>query len=303
MADNQSSSKTPLIVLLLLSVVLNVIQFISSNKKSGEIKKLSSQVDSLTTATASLSSKVTETSTKLEETSVELDEFKGLSHELDSLLDIAKKDIKKKEGRIKELKKDASKAKELEAEVASLKQLKDNYMEQIDSLITANNLLKEEVAIAQVNIQQITEVAQQQQKTIERGSTLTADNVTSVPYKQKGSGKFVSTAIASKTKRVEVCFDLLENKISKTGDKTIYLQIISPEGVTLGTDASGAGTFTVMDDNSQNRYTTMAKVDYQNQRKNYCVAWSYDLPMTKGSYSVKVFTDGFFSGVGAFILK
>ncbi|HXH18182.1 MAG TPA: hypothetical protein VNJ07_03775 [Chitinophagales bacterium] len=303
MADSQTSSKTPLIILLILSVVLNSIQFFSSHKKSGEIKKLSIQVDSLTQATASLSTKVTETSTKLEETSTELDEFKGLSHELDSLLDVAKKDIKQKEARIRELKKDASKAKELEAEVAALRQLKERYMEQIDSLITANNLLKEEVATAQVNIQQLTEIAQQQQKTIEKGSILGADNVTAVPYKQKSSGKFATTAIASKTKRIEVCFDLLENKIAQPGEKTVYLQVISPEGVTLGTDATGAGEFTAKDDNSQNRYTTMAKIDYQNQRKNYCVGWNYDLPLAKGSYSVKVYTDGYFSGVGAFILK
>lgn len=300
MADNQSSSKLPLIILLVLSVVLNGIQFFTSNKKSGEITRLSAQVDSLTQATAELSVKVTETGTKLEETASELDEFKGLSNELDSLLDIAKKDIKAKESRIKVLKKDSE---EYKKELAELKSLKENYLEQIDSLVTANNLLKEAVATAQANVEQLTAVAMEQQKTIEKGSVINAENVTTTPQKQKGNNKYVSTSIAAKTKRVEVCFDLLQNKIAQTGDKTVYLQVFSPEGVVLGTDASGAGTFTVRDDNSQSRYSFMSKLDYKNERKNYCLGWSYDLPLGKGNYSVKVYVDGFFSGVGAFVLK
>lgn len=290
----------PLIVLLILSVVLNGVQFFSSNKKSGEITKLSSEVDSLRQAIAGLSEKVTETETKLEETTSELDEFKGLSHELDSLLDIAKADIKKKEARIKSLKKDTE---EYKKEIAELRALKERYMEQIDSLITVNNLLKEEVAVANANIQQLTAIAQDQQKTIEKGSIISASNVVATPQKQKGSGKYVSTSIATKTKRVDVCFDLMENKISQPGEKTVYLQVYSPEGVVLGTDASGAGTFTVKEDNSQSRYTITGKIDYQNKSKNYCIGWSYDLPLSKGNYSVKVYTDGYFSGMGAFVLK
>lgn len=302
MANNQSSSRLPLIILLILSVVLNGIQFFSISKKSGEIRKLTAQVDSLTRAAAALSTRVVETGTKLEETALELDEFKGLSRELDSLLDVAKKDIRKKEARIGELRKDASKAKELEKELAELKALRDRYMERIDSLVTANNLLKEEVATAKANVQQLTAIAQEQQKTIEKGSIISAENITATPQKQKDSGRYVSTSIASRTRRVEVCFDLLENRIAQSGQKNVYLQVYSPEGVILGTEA-GAGTFTIKDDNSQSRYSSEVQIDYQNQRAHHCVGWNYDLPLGKGNYSVKVYVDGYFSGAGAFVLK
>lgn len=303
MADNNSSSKTPLIVLLLLSLGLNGYLFYSGNKKSDAISNLTSRVDSLSAASASLSVKVEESNARLEESEVNLEEFRGKNAELDSLLDVANKDIASKKARIAELKKDVSKKKELEAELASLKTLQENYLERIDSLITVNNLLQQEVVTYQAVVQQQSDEIASQQKTIERGSTLSSDNIIAVPQKQKGSGKFVPTAIASKTKKVEVCFDILENKISQPGAKIVYLQVISPEGVVLGTDASGAGTFTVKEDNSQARYTATTTIDYQNQRKNYCVGWTYDLPLAKGNYSVKVYADGFFSGVGAFILK
>jgi len=303
MADNNSSSKTPLIVVLLLSLGLNGYLFYSGNKKSDAITDLTTRVDSLAAVSTSMSTKVEETSTKLAETEVNLEEFRGKNKQLDSLLDVANKDIAAKKAKIAELKKDASKKKELEAELASLKTLQDSYLDRIDSLITVNNLLKQEVVTYQATVAQQTEQITSQQKTIEKGSIISSDNIVAVPQKQKGSGKFVPTAIASKTKRVEVCFDLLENKISQAGTKIVYLQVISPEGVVLGTDASGAGNFTVKDDNSQARYTSTTTIEYQNQRKNYCAAWSYDLPLAKGNYSVKVYTDGFFSGVGAFILK
>lgn len=303
MADNNSSSKTPLIVLLLLSLGLNGYLFYSGNKKSDAITNLTSRVDSLSAASANLSVKVEETSAKLEETEVNLEEFRGKNAELDSLLDVANKDIAAKKARIAELKKDVSKKQELEAELASLKSLQENYLERIDSLITVNNLLKQEVVTYQSVVAQQSEQITSQQKTIEKGSIISSTNIIAVPQKQKGNGKFVPTAIASKTKRVEVCFDLLENKIAQAGTKIVYLQVISPEGVALGTDASGAGSFTVKDDNSQARYTSTTTIEYQNQRKNYCAGWSYDLPLAKGNYSVKVYTDGYFSGVGAFILK
>ncbi len=303
MADNNSSSKTPLIIILLLSLGLNGYLFYSGNKKSDAITNLTSRVYSLSTATANLSVKAEETSAKLGETEVNLEEFRGKNAELDSLLTVANKEISAKKARISELKKDASKKKELEAELASLKVLQENYLERIDSLITVNNLLKQEVVTYQATVQQQSDQLASQQSTIDRGSIISSDNILAVPLKQKGSGKFVPTAIASKTKRVEVCFDLLENKISKPGTKIIYLQVISPEGVVLGTDASGAGNFTVKDDNSQARYTSTTTIEYQNKRKNYCVGWSYDLPLVKGNYSVKVYTESAFSGVGAFILK
>ncbi|GIV32915.1 MAG: hypothetical protein KatS3mg031_0450 [Chitinophagales bacterium] len=298
-----TNSNRPITILLLISVVLNVIVLYFLYIKLTENNELDKKVAALQEKVDSLSMLRTELVAKVEETTSELDEFKGLSAELDSLLAEAKKDIARKEARIAQLKKDASKAKELAAEVAELKRLKERYLEQIDSLISANNLLKEEIVAYQTTLQDQTATIEQQKKTIEKGSILTADNVTASPQKRKASGKFVNTAIASKTNRVEICFDLLENKIAASGTKTIYLQILSPDGVVLGTDASGAGTFTIKDDNTQARYTATTQIDYQNQRKNYCVTWSYDIPLTKGSYTVKVFVDGFFSGVGAFILK
>src|SRR5690606_4675752 len=134
-------------------------------------------------------------------------------------------DIKKKEARIAELKKDSNKKKELEAELAALSQLKESYLERIDSLITVNNLLKQEVVTYQQTVTQQTEQLTAAQRTIERGSILTSDNIVAIPQKQKGNGKYVPTAIASKTARVEICFDLPENKISQAGAKTVYLQV------------------------------------------------------------------------------
>ncbi len=302
MSENSSSNKV-LIILLILSVLLNAFLFFTQTKKSGEISQLNTKVDSLQQATTLLASSVETTGSRLETAEEELDEFKGLSVELDSLLDVAKKDIAAKESRINVLRKDASKAKELEKEMTELKALKERYLERIDSLISVNNLLADEIVIHKENIEQLTSAKEQLQKTVEKGSVLSADNVLAVPYKQKGSGKFVATAIASKSRRVEVCFDILENKIAQAGEKTVYLQMISPEGVTLGTDATGAGVFTSMEDNSQNRYTTVAKINYENRKKNYCVTWDYEMQLSKGNYTVKVFSDGFYSGVGAFILK
>ena len=302
MAEN-TSSKAPITILLVLSVLANIILGYFLFSKSGENRDLGMKVSTLEARVDSLTTIGTTLTTRVEETSLELDEFRGLSTELDSLLTVAKKDIADKEANIRTLRKDASRKKELEKELAELKQMRDRYIERIDSLIQTNNLLQEEIITYQANIQEMTAVRQNLEKTVERGSILATENVTATPYKQKGSGKMVTTAIATKAKMVEVCFDVMENKIATPGEKIVYLQIMSPQGVTLGTDASGAGTFTVRDDSSTIRYTTAAKINYENKRKNYCVKWKNELPLPRGNYNVKVYADGFFSGAGGFILK
>ena len=95
----------------------------------------------------------------------------------------------------------------------------------------------------------------------------------------------------------------MENKIAPSGEKEIFVRVIAPGGVTMGTEASGGGTFEVQGDTVRNRYTTKGMASYSNQRKNYCIDWSQDQEFSEGNYQVEVYTDGYFSGVGAFILK
>lgn len=286
-----------LIILLILSLILNGYLYYCLTQKSNDHAVLTQEIEALTSRVETMEALEESLNRQMDETLESLNDFQGLSSELDSLLEDAKKEIAVKQSRVWKLQKDAKKDKtlneQLKKELAELLSLKENYLEQIDSLIQTNNLLQTQVFEYRDSVQRL-------EMKIQKGSVLSSDNITTIAYKQKKSGKFSTTVIASKTKRIEICFDIAENKITKSGDKEVFLRVIGPDGVTLGVNS---GSFKVKDDNTENRYTSKALINYENQKKNYCVDYIQDHPFQNGNYQVEVYTDGFFSGVGAFILK
>ena len=296
MAEN-SNKKSPLVlILLLISLLLNGWLFYSLNQKSTQVDDLTSRVDNLETVNDSLFSSSATLSAEIDETVAELDEFKGLSTTLDSLLDDAKKDISAKQTKINKLYREVgtrkNAQKELEKEIAELKTLKETYLNRVDSLIQANDLLQVEVAEFKESVQKL-------ESKVEKGSVLTIDNIRAVAYKERKNGTYKATVIASKTGRIEICFDLLENKIAETGQKEVHIKVVGPDGVII---SSGTETFDVKEDSTQSRFTTTQFVDYENQTKNYCLDYKQG-SFGKGNYQVEVYSNGNFGGVGAFILK
>lgn len=300
MSESKRKFSPFLLILLLLSIGLNAYLFYSLNQKNNTIEKLNQDVDDLIQRVKTLEAVEESLNTQMDQTMADLDEFKGLSADLDSLLADAKKDISAKQSRIRQLQKDVKTQKnltsELQKEIAELSKLKESYMDQIDSLIQTNNLL-------QAQVTEFTGKVKSLEKTVESGSIINSDDIKATTYKQRIGGKYVTTALAKKTEKLEVCFDLVANKIAEPGEKNIYVRVISPEGVTLGSDTGGGGTFEAKSDSTEYRYTLMGTVDYENTGKNYCVDWVQENAFQSGNYQVEIYTDGYFSGVGAFILK
>src|SRR5687767_3759700 len=107
MASNDNSPLKPILIIgLLLSLALNAYLFIAKNKKSDEVKVLSARVDSLGTATSTLAKSNTETTEKLAATETNLEDFRGKNAQLDSMLDVANKEIVRRKAKIKVLEKD-----------------------------------------------------------------------------------------------------------------------------------------------------------------------------------------------------
>jgi hypothetical protein len=219
---------------------------------------------------------------------------------LDSIIVERDKEIKRRKATIRSLEKDASKVKELQAELQALRALQETYDDRIDSFMTANRMLQEEIVVYKAKVDSQSQTITQQQQKISKGSIISSDKIVVTPQRKKSNGKLVPTSIAAKTSNVKICFNLQENKIADPGPKTVHLQVMKQGGEVLGTDAS---TFEVKDDSNPARYSTATTIEYQNRPETYCTDWKYDLVLTKGEYTVKAFTDGYFSGAGVFILK
>ena len=67
--------------------------------------------------------------------------------------------------------------------------------------------------------------------TIQKGSILSCFNVSAKGVKFKSGGKKeIQTSKASKTEKIKVSFSLGENKIAKSGEKTVFVRVITPDG-------------------------------------------------------------------------
>lgn len=300
---NENKNNKGVLILLVLSLLGNAILgylFFTTNQEKQiitiEKEKTSAELDSIIDIRVALE-------TELTATKADLDKFKGYSAELDSLLSAAREELAIKEKRIAALSRDNKKLKELQKELEELKRMRDALLEQVDRLVQENNLLKKENQEYQATISDLKIVKSDLEKKVESGSVLTANNVVVIGYKEKGSGKKSPTVIAKKTDLVDVCFDLVQNRIAPPGNKEVYVRIISPEGSTLAVQSLGSGTFKDKESGQENLYTAKKTVAYDGTTKNHCITWRPNMPFASGKYKAEVYVDGYLAGAGGLILK
>ena len=178
----------------------------------------------------------------------------------------------------------------------------------IDSLYTENTGLKTDLKqtseqLTQVSDEkrQIEDKANQYEETIKAGSKLQAYGIKSEGIRERNSGSFKETERANFTDQIRACFTVSENNIAAAGNKTIYMQLISPAGKTLYERSSNMLT---LDSGSKVVYSDKKVINYQKAAIDVCVF--YDLKgedAEKGNYTIKLYCDGAVIGTDTFVLK
>ena len=288
-------SNTALILLLVLSVLINIFQWWNHSKT---ITVYEGKVDTLIIERVNVDK-------ELDATRAELSNYKGMNSQLDSMLAQATTRLDEQDRRIKEIVKKEKNASTLNArlkdELQQLRSLREEYLTKIDSLLVSNQELKAEKAQLTTSVQSLTKNLE---STVNTASVLAAEYMKVTPYKKKSNDKYSETALARRTNKVEVCFDFLENKIAKAGDKNVYLRILTPEGKVMGERATGSGTFKKNGSEEEVMYSSMQSVAYNNAKQNVCVAYEEaERIYPKGTYTAEIYTDGNMSGATTFTLK
>jgi hypothetical protein len=282
-------------ILFLVALALNVYQWMD---KESTVEDYTMQTDSLSTVAINLEK-------ELGETYAELNQYKGTSERLDSLLAEANGNIEEQQKRIEELlrseRNSTARNKKLQAELEKLKKLREEYLEKIDELLVENqNLKKSNEDLVAKNA----EITQNLESTVNQASVIRSEYVRSSAFKMRSNGKFVETALAKRTNKMEVCFSILDNPIAKAGEKNVYLRIVEPGGKTLGDRSAGSSTFTVGATGEVVQYTAMEKVDYKNNRQDICLNWVEDERVyAPGTYAIEIYVDGTLSASSSHTLK
>ena len=293
--DNKGKKGMLWIILLLLSVGLNIYQW---QNHSTAINTYEQKVDTLVVERVNVEK-------ELSEARAELEKYRGISANLDSLLNEAQAKIDAQAKKIRTLGSQEKNIKvlneQMKQQLADLQTLRDDYLGRIDSLLMINKQLATEK-------EQLTGQNQSLSKNLETtvatASVLKSEYIKVHSYKRRGSGKFVETAIAKRTHKLEVCFDILDNKITKQGEKTVYLKITEPGGKPIGNRGTGSGSFTTAT-GEEIMYAASVNITFDGAKQNLCMNYEEqeDKKFAPGTYMIEVYIDGNLSGAGSYVLR
>lgn len=201
----------------------------------------------------------------------------------------------------------ASQLFQLRKENETLRNIMKGYVKQIDSLNTLNLKLTSDLDETTTKLTTTTS-ERDQYKTeaeasaaqVKKGSRLQAYSFTSVGLRMKLNNTTEVTNRAKSVVQIRSSFTISENPITPAGNKTVYMQIINPDGKTLQTRSSNI----LETDAGSVPYSDKKDIDYRNERLDLSIY--YDLKgeeAMKGNYKVKIYCDGLLIGTDSFTLK
>jgi hypothetical protein len=280
------------LILLALSVIFNIYQW--QNKVT--------VVETMTLAADSLANAKADVDKQLSETYEELNQYKGINSRLDSLLAEANGNIKQRINKLLRSEKNSKELnRKLQAELVELKKLKDEYLEKIDQLLVENQQLKKDKEDLSSTVENL---SKNLESTINVASVLKSEYIKVKTYKKRGSDKYSETAMAKRTNKMEVCYSVIENKIAKSGSRSVYLRIVEPGGKTMGARAEGSSTFKMAGSGEEVQFTSTTTLDYQNVKADQCMNWEeQDRIFAPGTYVIEIYIDGQLSGATSYVLK
>ena len=161
----------------------------------------------------------------------------------------------------------------------SLRKYNVKVTQQRDSTAKALN-------VRTTQLDSVSQKASELSKVIDEGSILSLKSLTAQGMKEKSGGRYVDKERSGAVDKIKVCYTVGINRIAPVGNRTFYVQVLSPNGITLGdNDTATVGEKTV-------NYSAVKKFLYERNPVDVC---EYISSITKkyepGTYQVFVFDD------------
>ena len=204
-------------------------------------------------------------------------------------------------------KKDAGAIYKLKKENETLRNIMKGYIHTIDSLNTLNiNLTKtigekdNEISTISQDLFNVKDKNKNLEDKVKLGSSLQTSGMSAVAIKVKSNGAQTETNRTNRSDQFKVCFTVLENKIAKAENKTLYLRIIKPNAEEL----VGASPVYFQMGNSEGKACISRQVNYQNENVDVCIYYALEGgEPDPGTYIVEVYCEGHKIGKTSFALK
>jgi predicted transcriptional regulator len=186
---------------------------------------------------------------------------------------------------------------QLRQELATVRKVMILYVNQIDSLNSANKVLKTENVEVHKKYQAATETVQQLSKdkeslnqVVTRASILEITNFSMTPLNSKGkkTGRFAQTT------NLQFNYTIAKNITAQAGEKVIYLRITRPDDDVLTKSPNNVFPF----ENKNIAYSASKNIEYTGDAKSDVIFWKAGEILPKGTYRAEFFADG--NRIGSF---
>lgn len=183
-------------------------------------------------------------------------------------------------------------------EVGTLRTIMQGYVVTIDSLNTLNQNLrientdiKEKLSTSRKEYQRLSDEASNLEGIVKKASKLQARGITFEGIRLRNSGKQAETSRAGRVEIFKVCFTLSANETTKPGAKTLFVEVVGPDGnvVMAQQNPDSKGVPAV--------YSSSREISYENQEMDVCVYANLNGSEAKeGDYAVKIYEAGVLIG-------
>ena len=200
-----------------------------------------------------------------------------------------------------------SKLLKMERENETLREIMKGYIKEIDQLNQLNKQIQtdldetsEKLTTTETERDEYKKVAEETSEKVKQGAKLQAYSFTSSGMELKRNNTTKETTKAKETIQIKCLFTVGSNSLASAGKKTVYMQVITPEGKTLQSRSSNI----VNVDGTSIPFSEKRDIDYENN--NIDVGIYYDMrgeKATKGTYKVRLYCEGNLIGTDSFTLK
>ena len=190
----------------------------------------------------------------------------------------------------------------LKKELKTVRTVMRSYVVQIDSLnqvnaklTKENNRVRTQYAEATKKVETLQEEAKNLSDKVTLASQLDATNIRIQPRNKKGKDTYSVKSII----KFAIDFTIVKNITAPTGERTIYVRIIKPDGSVLTKDASRTFKY----ENTKLEYSIKKLIEYTGEEQNVTVYWDVEEFLNPGEYTVYLFSDGVMIGEKSFTLE
>ncbi len=189
-----------------------------------------------------------------------------------------------------------------------LREITQNYVREIDSLVTVNQVLHAENVQIREEIQQVrartTALTQDKEiltEKVEVAATMRAYQINAAAVRIRSRDREEETDRAARAERIRVCYTLAENPIAEAGYQNIYVRIAAPDGQIFR--ISDAEAYSFRHDQDTLQFSVVDRINYQNLDISSCIYWDRMAEFEPGMYLISLYTDEIRLGETSVLLR